>query len=59
LGNPTSIADEHASVLLAALEGALILARAQRSIQPLDAVQRFFTTSSTQSAGPSRTHRKA
>ena len=59
LGNPTSTADEHASVLLAALEGALILARAQRSIQPLDAVQRFFTTSSTQSAGPSRTHRKA
>jgi AcrR family transcriptional regulator len=59
LGNPTSTADEHASVLLAALEGALILARAQRSIQPLDAVQRFFTTSSTQSAGQSRTHRKA
>ena len=59
LGNPTSTADEHASVLLAALEGALILARAQRSIQPLDTVQRFFTTSSTQSAGPSRTHRKA
>jgi TetR/AcrR family transcriptional repressor of lmrAB and yxaGH operons len=46
-GSSKSAADEQASVLLAALEGALILARAQRSTQPLDAVQRFFTTSLT------------
>jgi AcrR family transcriptional regulator len=58
-GNPKSTADEHASVLLAALEGALILARAQRSIHPLDTVQRFFTTSFTPTAGQSRAHRKA
>ena len=57
-GNPKSTADEHASVLLAALEGALILARAQHSIQPLDTVQRFFTTSFTPTAGQSRAHRK-
>ena len=57
-GNPKSTADEHASVLLAALEGALILARAQHSIQPLDTVQRFFTTSFTLTAGQSRAHRK-
>lgn len=49
-GSSKSAADDQASVLLAALEGALILARAQRSIQPLDAVQRFFTTSLTQDA---------
>jgi AcrR family transcriptional regulator len=59
LGSPKSTADEHASVLLAALEGAVILARAQRSVEPLDAVQRFFATSLTQSVGQSRTHRKA
>jgi hypothetical protein len=29
-------------VLLAALEGALILSRARRSIDPLDAVARYF-----------------
>jgi TetR/AcrR family transcriptional repressor of lmrAB and yxaGH operons len=44
-GSPKSAADDQASVLLAAIEGALILARAQRSTQPLDTVQRFFTTS--------------
>ena len=52
-GNPRSTADEHASVLLAALEGALILARAQRSIHPLDTVQRFFTTSFAPTGGQS------
>jgi len=35
-------AEEHATVLMAALEGALILARAQRTIEPLDTVERFF-----------------
>jgi TetR/AcrR family transcriptional repressor of lmrAB and yxaGH operons len=35
-------AEGHAMVLLAALEGALILSRARRSIDPLDAVARYF-----------------
>ena len=40
-----STAQDDASVLLAALEGALILSRANQSTDPLDTVQRFFTTS--------------
>jgi TetR/AcrR family transcriptional repressor of lmrAB and yxaGH operons len=43
-----STAEDEASVLLAALEGALILSRAKQSTQPLDTVQRFFTTWLTQ-----------
>ena len=35
-------AEAHATVLMAALEGALMLARAQLSIEPLDTVERFF-----------------
>ena len=35
-------AEAEATVLVAALEGALILSRAERSIEPLDAVERFF-----------------
>jgi AcrR family transcriptional regulator len=35
-------AEGHAMVLLAALEGALILSRARRSIDPLDTVARYF-----------------
>jgi AcrR family transcriptional regulator len=67
-GEDKSTADDHASVLLAALQGALILARAQHSTEPLDTVQRFFTTSFAQTEGSrtgrvtqrqSRTHRKA
>ncbi len=50
-GDEDSLAGEHASVLLAAIEGALILARAQRSTEPLDAVQRFFATSLAQTEG--------
>src|SRR6185436_8208966 len=46
-----STAQDDASVLLAALEGALILSRANQSTQPLDTVQRFVTTSLTQAAG--------
>jgi len=42
-----STAKDDASVLLAALEGALILSRASQSTQPLDTVQRFFTRSLT------------
>jgi TetR/AcrR family transcriptional repressor of lmrAB and yxaGH operons len=52
-GAQESTARDDASVLLAALEGALILSRANQSTQPLDTVQRFFTTSLTQAgAGP-------
>jgi hypothetical protein len=49
-GVQESTADDDATVLLAALEGALILSRANQSTQPLDTVQRFFTTSLTQAA---------
>lgn len=41
-GASRTVADENATVLLAALEGALILARARRSTDPLDAVERYF-----------------
>lgn len=58
-GDPESSASDHASVLLAAVEGALILARAQRSTAPIDAVQRFFTTSLTSTVRPARARRKA
>src|ERR1700704_2031552 len=60
-GVPKSTADDGASVLLAALEGALILSRANQSTQPLDTMQRFFTMSLTQAAAkpvPSRRARK-
>jgi TetR/AcrR family transcriptional regulator, lmrAB and yxaGH operons repressor len=43
-GAPPAEAEAHATVLVAALEGALILARAQRSIEPLDTVERFFAS---------------
>ena len=45
-----STSEDDASALLAALEGALILCRANQSTQPLDAVQRFFTRSLTRAA---------
>jgi TetR/AcrR family transcriptional repressor of lmrAB and yxaGH operons len=41
-GAPRAVADEYATVLLAAVEGALILARADRSTEPLDTVERYF-----------------
>ena len=44
-GAPEAEAEAHATVLMAALEGALILARAQRTIEPLDTVERFFASS--------------
>ncbi len=50
-GDDDSTADEHAWVLLAAIEGALILARAEHRTEPLDAVQRFFTASLAQTDG--------
>jgi AcrR family transcriptional regulator len=43
-GAPRSAAGDQATVLLAAIEGALVLARARRSTQPLDAVEQHFTT---------------
>ena len=43
-GAPEAEAEAHATVLMAALEGALILARAQRNIEPLDTVERFFAS---------------
>ena len=46
-GVQESTAEDDASVLLAALEGALILSRASQSTEPLDTVQRFFTASLT------------
>jgi TetR/AcrR family transcriptional repressor of lmrAB and yxaGH operons len=42
-GHPAATAADQAMVLIAALEGALILARAARSTEPLDAVQRAFS----------------
>jgi AcrR family transcriptional regulator len=41
-GASPAVADEHATVFLSALEGALILARAHRNTVPLDAVERYF-----------------
>jgi AcrR family transcriptional regulator len=43
-GAEPAVADGQATVLLAALEGALILARARRSMEPLDTVERFFAS---------------
>jgi TetR/AcrR family transcriptional regulator, lmrAB and yxaGH operons repressor len=43
-GAPEAEAEAHATVLMAALEGALVLARAQRTIEPLDTVERFFAS---------------
>ena len=43
-GAPRAEAEAQATVLLAALEGALILARAERSMKPLDTVERFFSS---------------
>ena len=43
-GDPSAVADEQSTVLLAALEGALILARARRSTEPLDTVKRYFAS---------------
>jgi len=43
-GYPPAQAAEQSTVLLAALEGALILARARRDIEPLDMVERHFAS---------------
>ena len=41
-GAPPSEAEEQSTVFLSAIEGALILARARRSTEPLDTVERHF-----------------
>jgi hypothetical protein len=43
-GAPQAEADASATVLVAALEGALILARAHRSVEPLATVEHFFAS---------------
>ncbi len=43
-GDPPAQAAEQSTVLLAALEGALILARARRDTEPLDMVERHFAS---------------
>jgi AcrR family transcriptional regulator len=43
-GDPPSVAQQESTVFLAAMEGALILARARRSTEPLDTVERYFAT---------------
>jgi TetR/AcrR family transcriptional repressor of lmrAB and yxaGH operons len=43
-GAPPSVAEEQSTVLLAAIEGALILVRARRSTEPVDTVERYFAT---------------
>jgi len=43
-GDPPSVAQQQSTVFLAAMEGALILARARRSTEPLDTVERYFAT---------------
>jgi AcrR family transcriptional regulator len=43
-GELPSVADAQSTVLLSALEGALILARARRSTEPLETVERYFAS---------------
>jgi AcrR family transcriptional regulator len=43
-GDPPAQAAEQSTVLFAALEGALILARARRDTEPLDTVERHFAS---------------
>jgi AcrR family transcriptional regulator len=47
-GDAPARAAEQSTVLLAALEGALILARARRSAEPLDTVERYFASRTQQ-----------
>ena len=53
-GDPEPAAHDKATVLIAAIEGAVILARAQHSTRPLDTVQRYFATSSPQPTNDNR-----
>ena len=43
-GAPQAEAEANATVLMATLEGALMLARARRNLEPLDTVERFFAS---------------
>ena len=49
-GAPPAQAAERSTVLFAALEGALILARARRDTEPLDTVERHFASRAPTSA---------
>jgi AcrR family transcriptional regulator len=53
-GDSPLVAEEQSTVLLAAVEGALILARARRSTEPLDTVERYFAA-----RPPDRARRRA
>jgi AcrR family transcriptional regulator len=53
-GASPSGAEEQSTVLLAAIEGALILARARRNIEPLDTVERYFAARPPAAARPRR-----
>ena len=53
-GDPEPAAHDKATVLIAAIEGAVILARAQHSTRPLDTVQRYFATSPPQPTNDNR-----
>lgn len=48
-GAPESTAGDEATALLAGIEGALVLARARRSMQPLDAVEQHFKSATPRS----------
>jgi AcrR family transcriptional regulator len=48
-GAPESTAGDEATALLAGIEGALVLARARRSTQPLDAVEQHFKNATPRS----------
>jgi TetR/AcrR family transcriptional repressor of lmrAB and yxaGH operons len=58
-GSPRSTAKDDASVLLAALEGAVMLSQANQTTQPLDAVQSFFAVALTQAAANSPAPRRS
>lgn len=53
-GARESTAEDNPSVLLAALEGSLMLSRANQSTEPLDRVQRFFVSLFAPTAGDPR-----
>jgi len=48
-GDSHAVAEEESTMVLAALEGALILARARRSTEPLDTVERYLANRPPQS----------
>jgi len=53
-GATPAAADEQSTVLLAALEGALIMARARRSTKPIDTVEQYFASRGSSGDGPAQ-----